>query len=144
MTRPHRLHSFHSSFRFLIIVATNIYVILNHFEIVFKFSSKIFHRHLLMGQYMFSASTKIILISDAVVSPLNLLPTIQSSVRRGSITDFRISRRFIVGVDSALWSWGRVDVNHVADVSEVHAACIFRTPKMEAALTNMHNMQRTT
>lgn len=38
------------------------------------------------------------------------------------ITDFRLSRRFIVNVDSALGSWRRVGWGNVADVPEVHAA----------------------
>jgi hypothetical protein len=41
------------------------------------------------------------------------------------VTDFRLSRLFIVDVDSALECLHRVDVGCIATVSEVHAASIF-------------------
>jgi hypothetical protein len=43
------------------------------------------------------------------------------------ITSFRVSRWFIVDVDSGLGYLHRMDVSSVADVSEIHTATMFRT-----------------
>jgi hypothetical protein len=49
---------------------TNMYVMLNHFEVVFKFSLTLLHWLLLM--YLFSTSTEIILFFSAPILPLKL------------------------------------------------------------------------
>jgi hypothetical protein len=43
------------------------------------------------------------------------------------ITDFWLSQCLIIDTNSVLWLLQRVDVGNVADISEVHAASIFRT-----------------
>jgi hypothetical protein len=56
------------------------------------------------------------------------------------ITDFRLSRRFIVNVDSALGSWRRVGWSNVAYDPEVYtdAASIFGiTPKIFTSETSI-------
>jgi hypothetical protein len=42
------------------------------------------------------------------------------------ISDFRLLQWLITDVNSVLWLLHRVDVGNVADISEVHAASIFR------------------